>query len=68
MKNGTFEEIFEKLAKLENTQKEFLILSVEDRLIKFNDTPASIKLKTFHIIGWYRLNVFFYYRQLFQID
>ncbi|CAF0863463.1 unnamed protein product [Brachionus calyciflorus] len=48
--NQQFRYIFEKLAQIEKTGVENLVLMIKDRIIGFNDTPASINLKAYDIL------------------
>lgn len=50
--NQAFRFIFEKLSELENTGVENLVLMLKDRIINFNDTPASVNLKAYHILDY----------------
>lgn len=50
-KNQSFRIIFENLAKIENTSVENLVLMLKERIINFSDTPASVNLKAYDIIG-----------------
>jgi hypothetical protein len=43
--------VYEKLASTDNTNIDSLLLMLADRKINFNDTPKSIDLKIYDIIG-----------------
>jgi hypothetical protein len=49
--NQPFRVIFERLAEIENAGIENLVLMLKDRIISFTDTPASVNLKAYDILG-----------------
>ena len=51
LKNQTFQVVLEQLAKLEKTSAENLVLLLQDRTLKFYDTPLSVNLTVTDILG-----------------
>lgn len=51
LKNETFLKIYETLAAKHSTSAENIMLMLKDRTISYKDTPSSINLKIYDIIG-----------------
>ena len=50
-KNDPFKKVYEDLAKLEKTNIDNLVLMLKDKKINHTDTPKSINLKVYDLIG-----------------
>lgn len=50
-KNQNFIKMYEDLAVKHCTQADGIVLMLKDKVINYHDTPASINLKIYDIIG-----------------
>ena len=63
--NEPFKVVFEELAKRENTNMENIVLMLKERILKFSDTPESVDLKIFDVLGK-STTLFFIFFSIFE--